>query len=568
MTSYRDRPWTALYEPGKPADITPGFGDAVTMWKASVARAGDRPFVHYFDATLGAARVEEDSDALAVALADRGVGRGDRVALFLQNVPQFVLGLLAVWKLGAVVVPVNPMLKERELRYVLDDSGARVLISLQDLWNSVAAKAAEGTEVVAITTSPLDYLDDFHGERAPAYGGEPLAPTGVQRLETPGVADLVALVGEYAGRRPEPVALAADDVALLTYTSGTTGPPKGAMNTHGNVIFNAYAYRDWMSLTPDDVVLGGAPLFHITGLIGHAAVAMLVPMPIVLGYRFEPATINRLVERHRCTFTVMAITAFTAMMNDPSIRDRDLSSLTKVYSGGAPIAPSIVERFEREAGPYIHNIYGLTETTSPSHAVPYGRRAPVDPTSGALSVGVPIFNTVVRIVDEDGADLPVGEIGEIATSGPMVVPGYWNKPKATASTLPGGELRTGDVGFMDDDGWFYLVDRKKDMIVAAGYKVWPREVEDTLLEHPAVQEAAVVGVPDAYRGETVWAYVSLRPGERASPDDLIAFCRERMAAYKYPRRVVVFEDLPKTPTGKLLRRELRDRARARAREDT
>jgi long-chain acyl-CoA synthetase len=288
---------------------------------------------------------------------------------------------------------------------------------------------------------------------------------------------------------------------------------------------------------------------------------MLVPMPMVLGFRFEPATINRLAERHRCTFTVMAITAFTAMANDPTITECDLSSLTRAYSGGAPIAPSIVERFEREAGPYIHNIYGLTETTSPSHAVPFGRRAPVDQASGALSVGVPVFNTVARIVGDDGNDLPPGEIGEIVTSGPMVVPGYWNRPDATRQTLPGGELHTGDVGFMDADGWFYLVDRKKDMIVAAGYKVWPREVEDTLLRHPAVREAAVVGVPDEYRGETVWAYVSLRAGAPTTPDELIAFCREQMAAYKYPRRVEVLPELPKTPTGKLLRRELREHAR-------
>jgi len=183
----------------------------------------------------------------------------------------------------------------------------------------------------------------------------------------------------------------------------------------------------------------------------------------------------------------------------------------------------------------------------------------VDQASGALSVGVPVFNTVVRILGDDGRELPPGEAGEIATSGPMVVPGYWNRPDATERTLPGGELRTGDVGFMDRDGWFYLVDRKKDMIVASGYKVWPREVEDTLLRHPAVREAAVVGVPDAYRGETVWAYVSLRPGATAAPAELIEFCRAELAAYKYPRRVEVLADLPKTPTAKLLRRELRER---------
>jgi long-chain acyl-CoA synthetase len=553
VSGYRERPWLGLYQPGQPADITRAYGDALAMWHggAGAPDAVDRPFLYYFDTALTGAAVEADSDALAVALAARGLGRGDRIALFLQNVPQFVIAMLAAWKLGAIVVPVNPMLKERELRYVLADSGAKAVISLQDLWNSVAARAAAGTAVtVALTTSPLDYLDQ---EPPPLL-------TGVSRTATPGAAGFGELVREYRGTRPDPVSLGPDDVALLTYTSGTTGDPKGAMNTHGNVVFNACTFREWMSLTPRDVVLGGAPLFHITGLIAHVAVGMLVPMPIVLGYRFEPAAIIGLADRYRCTFTVMAITAFTALANDPAVKEADLSSLTKAYSGGAPIAPSTVERFEREVGPYIHNVYGLTETTSPSHAVPFGRRAPVDPASGALSVGVPVFNTVARILDEAGNELPPGAVGEIATSGPMVVPGYWNRPDATERTLPAGELRTGDVGFMDRDGWFYLVDRKKDMIVASGYKVWPREVEDTLVRHPAVREAAVIGVPDPYRGETVWAYVSLRAGASATPEELTEFCRAELAAYKYPRRIEVLPDLPKTPTGKLLRRELRQRA--------
>jgi len=552
-SAYRDRPWLRLYQQGKPADITPEHSDALSMWRSGLARFGDRPFLYYFDAPVTADTVDAESDALAAAFAARGLGRGDRIALYLQNMPQFVIGMLAAWKIGGIAVPVNPMLKERELRYVLSDSGARAIVSLQDLWNSVAAAAAGGTAVeVMITTSPLDYLGDQDMPRVLEGSG---------RAATPGAVDLAELLLDHRGDRPDPVSLGPSDVALLTYTSGTTGEPKGAMNTHGNVTFNAATFREWMSLTPADTVLAGAPLFHITGLIAHLAVAMLVPMPIALGYRFEPATISRLAERHRCTFTVMAITAYTAMANDPSITDCDLSALTKAYSGGAPIAPAMVERFEREAGPYIHNIYGLTETTSPSHGVPFGRRAPVDPASGALSIGVPVFNTVSRIIGEDGSEVPPGEIGEIVTSGPMVVPGYWNRPDATERTLPGGELHTGDVGFMDSDGWFYLVDRKKDMIVAAGYKVWPREVEDTLLRHPAVREAAVVGAPDEYRGETVWAYVSLRPGAVATQEELIAFCRGQLAAYKYPRRVEILPELPKTPTGKLLRRELREHAR-------
>jgi long-chain acyl-CoA synthetase len=317
-------------------------------------------------------------------------------------------------------------------------------------------------------------------------------------------------------------------------------------------------------LTSDDVVYGVAPLFHITGLVGHIGVSLLTGMPLVLSYRFDPDVALELIERHRVTFTVGSITVFIAMMNAPTASQRDTSSFKKIVSGGAPIAPATVEAFERQLGAYIHNIYGLTETTSPSHCVPFGMRAPVDEASGALSVGVPIFNTVVRIVDEHDQDLPAGEVGEIVTEGPQVVNGYWNKPEETENAIPGGRLHTGDVGLMDEKGWFYIVDRKKDQINAAGYKVWPREVEDVLYSHEAVREAAVVGVPDAYRGETVKAFVSLKPGAEVDAETLIAFCKERMAAYKYPRQIEFIEELPKTASGKVLRRELRAQEAAKA----
>ncbi len=481
--------------------------------------APDAPAVHYFDSTLTWGEVERSSDALAVGLGELGVERGDRVAVQLQNMPQFLLALVATWKAGAIFVPVNPMLTPRERAVILEDSGARLLIALESL-------AEEG----AVTTSELDFLDEV--------------PPLLARVERRrGELDLLALIARHDGARPEPVSFAPEDVALLTYTSGTTGPPKGAMNTHGNVAFNAQAYRDWIGLTADDVVLGIAPLFHITGLIGHLAVAMLVPMPLVLGYRFDAPTMLALASRHGATFTVGAITAFLALM-----REEGELGLTKVYSGGAPIAPTVVEAFEQRFGAYIHNIYGLTETTSPSHAVPFGQRAPVDPQSGALSVGVPIFDTDSRILGDDGAEVPVGEIGEIVTSGPQVVPGYWNQGPIDA-------LHTGDVGFRDAEGWFYVVDRKKDQINASGYKVWPREVEDVLYEHPAVDEVAVVGVPDEYRGETVKAFVVLNA--EAEPDELIEFARGRLAAYKRPRQVEIVAELPKTATGKILRRELK-----------
>jgi long-chain acyl-CoA synthetase len=550
MGDYDERPWLALYDEGLPADIEVEHGDALSMFRDALARDPDRVLLTYFDTDLTVRDVDALSDALAVGFRDLGVVPGDRVCVFLQNVPQFVLTMLATWKAGAIMVSANPMYKARELAHVLTDSGATLLVALESLHAEVGAAAIAGTSVRAVvTTSELDLLD----------GELPSVLAEVQRMRPADTTDLLALAEAHRGASPEPVALGLDDIAFLTYTSGTTGPPKGATNTHRNVVFNAQTYRDWVHLDADDVVFGVAPLFHITGLIAHVAIALLLPAKLVLAYRFDAGTSLDLIERHGCTFTVGSITAFIAMMSDPSAEGRDLSRFTKAYSGGAPIAPGVVDRFERQLGCYIHNIYGLTETTSPSHAVPFARRAPVDASSGALSVGVPTFSTVVRVVDAEGRDVPVGEVGEFVTTGPQVVPAYWEKPEETAHALPGGALHTGDVGFMDADGWFYVVDRKKDQINAGGYKIWPREVEDVLYEHDAVREAAVVGVPDTYRGETVKAFVSLRPGTAATPEELIAFCKERMAAFKYPREVEIIDELPKTATGKILRRELRAR---------
>jgi long-chain acyl-CoA synthetase len=310
-------------------------------------------------------------------------------------------------------------------------------------------------------------------------------------------------------------------------------------------------------MQPGRPVLGLAPLFHITGLIGHIAAAFAAALPLVLAFRFEPGVILDAIAEHRPAFAIGAITAFIALMNHPAASRERLGILDTVYSGGAPIPPEVVEQFRARFGHYIRNGYGLTETTSPTHAVPLGREAPIDPRSGALAVGIPVFDVRAWIADDAGNPAPLGEPGEIVVDGPMVVPGYWNKPEETAAAMRADGFRTGDVGFMDEAGWFYLVDRKKDMIIASGYKVWPREVEDVLYTHPAVREAAVVGVADAYRGETVKAVVSLKAGAAATPAEIIAFCRARMAAYKYPRVAEIMDDLPKTPTGKILRRELR-----------
>jgi long-chain acyl-CoA synthetase len=553
VSTYDDRPWLALYPEGWPQELEPEYEDALAFFAETVRRRGDEPALLYFDEAISYRRLDELTDAFAAGLRAQGVAPGDRVAIYLQNVPQWAIAMVGAWKAGTIAVAVNPMLKQRELEVLLNDCTASALVVLESLWRSVAKEVVPGTSVrVAITTSELDFL---------GAGPLPRVLEGSARDRDPATLDLVELVEAHRGERPPDPELGPDAVALLTYTSGTTGPPKGAMGTHRNVVFITQVYRELMGLTERDVIFGVAPLFHITGLIGHMTFAFLTGAPLVLAYRFDPETTLELLERHRVTFTVGAITVFIALMAHPDADRRDLSALRKVYSGGAPIAPAVVEAYERRFGVYIHNAYGMTETTSPSHAVPIGRRAPVDPRSGALSVGVPVFNTVVRVIDDAGDDVPVGEIGELVTEGPQVVPGYWEKPEENATAFrPNGGIKTGDVGFMDADGWFYVVDRKKDQINVSGYKVWPRDVEDVLYGHPAVREAAVVGAPDEYRGETVVAFVSLKADAAPSADELIAFCKERMAAYKYPRRIEFLDELPKTASGKILRRELRDRA--------
>ncbi len=551
MSAYSERPWLALYDEGVPAEISQEHPSMLAAFDATLRRSPDGVAIKYFDGSLTFAELNERADALAVALLENGFATGDRLALYLQNNPAFVIGLVAAWKAGGSAVAINPMNRQRELAYLLSDSGATALLCLDELYEAVAKEliASGGTSVKTVITCSA--LDDQSRNDERLFK-QPF------KLRVDSALDLQQILKQFGGRKPASVSPQASDLALLTYTSGTTGVPKGAMSTQGNLAFNSQTYRDWMGLDENDSVLGVAPLFHITGLVGHVGVALLTGMPLVIAHRFEPGVVLDAIREHRPSFTVGAITVFISLSSQAGVTAGDFSSFRILYSGGAPIAPAVVEQFRAKTGLYIHNIYGLTETNSPSHIVPLKAEAPVDPTSGALSVGVPCFNTLVRILDDDGQELPVGEIGEIAISGPQVVAGYWNKPEATAESLPGGELRTGDVGFMDEQGWFYIVDRKKDMINAAGYKVWPREVEDVLYGHPAVSEAAVVGVPDSYRGESVKAFVTLKPGASVSEEELIAFCREQMAAYKYPRSIVFVDELPKTTTGKILRRELRE----------
>jgi long-chain acyl-CoA synthetase len=541
------RPWLAQYDPGQPAEIAPEFSDMLSLFQAAARRAPDRPAALYFDGRLSFAELDRLSGALAGLLAREGFSAGDRLAIYLQNVPAFLVALVAAWKAGGIAVPVNPMNRERELALLLDDCAPAALVCHDSLFDEVVARLPEGKlPRTVLTASPLD----FQTRDDPRLFGD--APR-----RTSGSRDLLRALAEPGLAPPPAPSLGSGDAAMLVYTSGTTGRPKGAILTHGAVAHNAQVYRDWLRMPDGAPILAMAPLFHVTGLVGHVAAAFLAASPLVLSYRFQAGVMLDAAAEHRPAFAIGAITAFSALLADPGLTRDRVASLTTLASGGAPIPPAVAERVRAAFGTELRNAYGLTETASPTHFSPLTRPARVDPASGALSIGLPVFGAHAWIAGDDGAPLPPGETGEIVVSGPMVSPGYWRQPEASAEAMRPDGFRTGDVGFMDADGWFYLVDRKKDMINAGGYKVWPREVEDVLCSHPAVREAAVVGVPDEYRGETVKAAVSLKPGAAVDPAALIAWCGERMAAYKRPRILDVVDDLPKTATGKILRREIR-----------
>ena len=471
----------------------------------------------------------------AQALGDLGVRPGDRVAFYVSTSENSVTTYFACQFLGAVAVPMNFRLSPGEAAYILQDSGARVLVYGRSL-----------TENALKIEAQIRSVHDFIGC---AYDRTNI-PDGHHHFDT--------LAEETVDRdEPRPVP-DGNAISSLVYTSGTTGVPKGAMLTHRNLVATALTCRDHFELDGASRIFGVAPLFHITGFEIQMIAAFVSGGAMVLTYRFQPQVALDAFLEWRPTFIVGAITAFIALMNQPAATGRHFGSFIHIYSGGAPIAPSVIDAFAARFGRAIRSSYGMTELTSASHLAPNDGRIPVDPESGALSIGKPTPGVDAIVVDDARRPLGPGEHGEVVVRGPGVMAGYWRKPAETDEVLTKGWLHSGDVGFFDADGWFYLVDRKKDMISASGFKVWPREVEDVIYAFPGVREAAVVGAADPYRGETVVAFVSAQPGAAIDVAALTRFCRERLAAYKCPAEICVLDDLPKTESGKITRNTLRD----------
>ncbi len=491
---------------------------------------------------------DQRTNQLAMALIDFGLKKGDRVSLFLENSPQFVIGYFAILKAGGVVVAANPMFKEDELKYELMDAGARIIIAQDFLYPKVRNVREEAGLSHVILTSYRDYL--------PASLSLPLHPSMQGPKERfPETLDLLQLMDSY---RPEQLSIPInlrEDLALLQYTSGTTGLPKGAMITHFSLMTNTVGSAVWNGVLEEDILLSILPFFHVTGMIHSMCRPVYTGTTNIMLARFDPEAILQAIHKYRCTLWSSITTMNVAIVNHPDVEKYDLRSLRVCGSGGAPVPKEILEKWRKIIGTELAEGYGLSETISQTHMNPYLR-----PRYG--SIGLPQFGIDCRIVDvETGVDLPLDQEGELLIKGPTVMKGYWNRPEATAEALKDGWLYTGDIARMDEDGYFYIVGRKKELIKASGYSVFPAEVENFLYGHPAIKEVAVIGVPDPYRGENIKAVIVLKPEyeNKVRAEEIVAWCKGKMAAYKYPRIVEFVKELPKTASGKVLKRVLREK---------
>ena len=522
--------------------------------ESSARRFPDRTAMVFYGTRISHAAFLDAVERVAGGLRTLGVGKGDRVALYLQNTPHFAIGFMGILRANAVVVPLNPMLTGEEAGALLEDSGARVLITTADLAPKAFEAAGRSGVERLVVGRYADYLPSDPELDVPEGMAEPgTIPDGALEWRT-----LLE-----SGAEAPPVEVTPDDLAVLPFTAGSTGVPKGCRHTHRTVMTNVWGSVHWATVTPASVVLAALPFFHVTGLVHCFLAPVAAGGASVLMTRWNRKTALDAIERYGVTSWPNITTMVIDLLASPDIDDRDLGSLVFVGGGGAPLPAAVGERLREKTGLVYAEGYGLTETISQTHWNP-----PDEPRLG--SIGIPVFDVDARIVDVSTLEeLPVGEPGEIVVHGPQVFKGYWNRPEETEEAffeLDGKRFfRTGDIGRMDEDGFFTIVDRRKRMINAAGFKVWPAEVEGILYRHPAILEVCVVGVPDPVRVENVKAYVVVHPGhEQVTEAEIIEWARGRMAAYKYPRIVQFIDALPKSGAGKILWRELQEKERGNA----
>lgn len=549
---YADKPWLKKYEEDVPATVNYETECLPVFLDRSAANFPDQMALLFQGYKVTYRQLQDMVNRMANALQSMGIGQGDSVAILLPNVIPCVVAYYAILKIGAQVVMNNPLYSDRELEHQFNDSNSKLLITLDLLVKRMVDLKPRTSINTIIYTSIGDYLPFPKNLLFPLVGKKKGLAADV--APAPNLLKWKAVLAQYPPT-PSAVSLSFDDIAMLQYTGGTTGVSKGVMLTHGNLSKQVQHIRAWFPKfnKGEEIMLGALPFFHVFGLSVAMNFAVYMGWGDILVPKPQPEALLETIGKFRPTFAPLVPTMYIGMLSHPSINQTDLTCIKGCFSGSAPLPLEVIRDFEGKTGAVIVEGFGMTESSPVTHINPFGGERKVG------SIGVPISDTEARIVDlnEGAQEMPIGETGELVVRGPQVMQGYWQRPDATAETLIDGWLHTGDIAKMDEDGYFYIVDRKKDMIICGGYNVYPRDIEEVLFEHPQIAEATAIGVPHPSRGEQVKVFVVLKMGEKATAEDIIEYCKDKLATYKLPTEIEFMDELPKTNVGKVLKKDLR-----------
>ena len=560
---YEDKPWLASYENGVPETIIYKEICLPDILKRTAGKFPDKAALFFEGYKLSYHDLNDMVDRFAAALKSFGLQRGDRVAVLLPNLIPCVAAYYAILRMGGIAVMNNPLYSDRELEHQFNDSGSKVLVTLDLLGNRMIDLRPKTRIKQIVYTSIGDYLPFPKNLLFPLVAKKKKLAADVKPAE-----NVYRWKDMLTRNAPSPraIKLSFDDVAMYQYTGGTTGISKGVMLTHGNLSKQVQQIGAWFpAFGSEEIMLGALPFFHVFGLTTAMNLAIYLGWGNILIPKPQPDPLIQAIQKFKPTFAPLVPTMYIGILNHPEIKKINLTSIKGCFSGSAPLPVEVIRDFENNTGAVIVEGYGLTESSPVTHVNPFagGKRK-------VGSIGVPIPDTQCRIVDliDGTTNLPIGEPGELIVKGPQVMKGYRNKAEETAATLTDGWLHTGDIAKMDEDGYFYIVDRKKDMILSGGLNVYPRDIEEVFYEHPKVQEAAAIGIPHPTRGESVKVFVTLKVGATATQEELIEYCKDKMAKFKLPTEIEFRNELPKTNVGKILKKDLKSQEMAKRRKTT
>ncbi|WP_216828874.1 long-chain-fatty-acid--CoA ligase [Alkalihalobacterium elongatum] len=562
MTTTVEKRWLEHYPAEIPTSIQYPERSLQSFLKEAAEQVPDKKAIHFIGKELSYQELYTLAKKFGNQLQSLGIKKGDRVAIMLANTPQSVICYYGALMAGAIVVQTNPLYVEREIEHQLNDSGAKVMVCLDLVYPRVAKVRNKTNLEHVIVTGIKDYLP-FPKNLIYPFIQKKNTGISVNISYDSKTINFAEFLKAGSEKELDTKVSPKEDLALLQYTGGTTGVAKGVMLTHHNLVVNTTQCLHWMYKMKkgEERVLAALPFFHVYGMTVIMNVSIMYQSKMIVLPKFDPKDVLKTIEKQKVTMFPGAPTMYVALINNPEIQNYDLSSIEVCLSGAAPLPLEVQQKFEKLSGGKLVEGYGLTETSPVAIATPiWGKRK-------EGSIGIPWPDTEAAVLSaETGEIAGPGEVGEIMVRGPQVMKGYWNRPEATASTFKEDWFLTGDMGYMDEDGYFYVVDRKKDMIIAGGFNIYPREIEEVLYEHEKIQEAVVIGVPDPYRGETVKAFVVLKEGASLTEEELDKYCREHLAAYKVPKLYEFRKELPKTLIGKILRRVLVDEEKAKLEE--